>query len=249
MNFDFSNKKILITGSSQGIGKAIVNSFLEKKGKVCGISRKKIKFLGDYTHIVENILNPNAVDRIVKKLKKKNFWPIDILIHNAGGTIGLSDPFLGIAGWKKVMRLNFEFIVELDSHLVKPMMKKKFGRIVYISSISGMENHGPVPYCSAKAALTAYARSFGGVLAPSGVVASCLLPGAVIAKNNFWDIKIKTDPKHVAKYLNERQRIGRFGSTKEIADFVIFLSSQYASFNTGSVIPIDGGQGRGYFGQ
>jgi 3-oxoacyl-[acyl-carrier protein] reductase len=147
------------------------------------------------------------------------------------------------------MRLNFEFILELDSYLVKPMMKKKFGRIVYISSISGMENHGPVLYCSAKAALAAYARSFGGVLAPSEVFASCLLPGAVISKKNFWDIKIKTDPKHVAKYLNERQRIGRFGSIKEISDFVIFLSSQYASFNTGSVIPFDGGQGRGYFGQ
>ena len=71
----------------------------------------------------------------------------------------------------------------------------------------------------------------------------------VFAKNNFWDLKLKTNPAHVKKYLSERQRIGRFGSTKEIADFVLFLASEYASFNTGSIIPIDGGQGRGYFGQ
>ena len=163
--------------------------------------------------------------------------------------MGLSDPFLSSKNWKKVMRLNFEFIVELDSYIARSMIKRNFGRIIYISSISGMENHGPVPYCSAKAALTAYARSFGGVLAPHGVVASCLLPGAVFAKNNFWDLKLKTNPGHVKKYLSERQRIGRFGTTKEIADFVLFLASEYASFNTGSIIPIDGGQGRGYFGQ
>jgi 3-oxoacyl-[acyl-carrier protein] reductase len=112
-----------------------------------------------------------------------------------------------------------------------------------------MENHGPVTYCAMKAALTAYTRSMGGVVAPEGVVMSAVLPGAVYTEGGYWDNTSKDNPQHVHKFLNERQRIGRFGETREIGDFVTYLCSNLASFNTGSIIPIDGGQGRGYFGQ
>jgi 3-oxoacyl-[acyl-carrier protein] reductase len=112
-----------------------------------------------------------------------------------------------------------------------------------------MENHGPVTYCAIKAALTAYTRSFGGVVAPNGVVVSTVLPGAVFTEKGYWDLTSKRNPEHVRKYLTERMRIGRFGKTEEIGNFVTYLCSELASFNTGSIIPIDGGQGRGYFGQ
>ncbi len=112
-----------------------------------------------------------------------------------------------------------------------------------------MENHGPVTYCALKAALTAYTRSLGGVVAPDGVVVSAVLPGAVFTEKGYLDQMSKQKPEHVRKFLTERQRIGRFGQTEEIANFVAFLASDLASFNTGSIIPIDGGQGLGYFGQ
>jgi len=249
MNLNFKNKKILITGTSQGIGYQLAKDFLKDGGIVAGVSRKKINLGNNYKHITENLFKINSVKNVVKKLKKNKIWPLDILIHNAGGTLNITNPFCSKKDWNRVFRLNFEVIVELDSIISRTMIKRKKGRIVYVSSISAMENHGPVTYCSAKAALAAYTRSFGGILAPHGVVASCVLPGAVLAPNNYWDKKIKTDPKHVKKYLTERQRIGRFGKTKEISDFIKFLSSDHASFNTGSIIPIDGGQGRGYFGQ
>jgi NAD(P)-dependent dehydrogenase (short-subunit alcohol dehydrogenase family) len=249
MNFNFKNKNVLITGTSQGIGYQLAKDFIDDGARVIGVSRKKTIIKGDYYHIVEDLFKLNSVKNIITKLKNKKLWPIDILVHNAGGTLDITDPFCSQKDWKKVFRINFEVIVELDSFISKSMIKRKKGRIVYVSSISAMENHGPVTYCSAKAALAAYTRSFGGILAPHGIVASCVLPGAVIAPNNYWDKKIKSDPKHVKKYLTERQRIGRFGNTKEISNFIKFLSSEYASFNTGSIIPIDGGQGRGYFGQ
>ncbi len=249
MNFNFQNKKILVTGTSQGIGKSIVEEFLKYDAKVCGISRKLVTFNKNYYHIKQDVNKLDSVNLIIKKLKKINFWPIDIVVHNVGGTLGITDPFCSIKDWRKIFRLNFEFAVELNNKIVSPMVKKKWGRIIHVSSISGMENQGPVTYCSAKAALTAYSRSMGGVLAPKGIVVSCILPGAVYSEGNYWDNKIKSDPKHVKKYLKERQRIGRFGNVKEISDFIIFLSSSNASFNTGSIIPIDGGQGRSYFGQ
>lgn len=249
MNLNFKNKKILITGTSQGIGLQLAKDFINDGAKVIGVSRKKVKIQGDYQHIVVDLFKSSSIKYLISKLKVRKLWPVDVLIHNAGGTLGTTDPFCSKKDWEKVFRINFNVIVELDSYIAKSMIKRKKGRIVYVSSISAMENHGPVTYCSAKAALTAYTRSFGGILAPHGVVASCVLPGAVIAPNNYWDKKIKSDPKHVKKYLTERQRIGRFGKTKEISSFIKFLSSEYASFNTGSIIPIDGGQGRGYFGQ
>lgn len=146
-------------------------------------------------------------------------------------------------------RLNFEVAVELNTLIVPNMQRKKWGRVVHISSISSMENHGPVTYCTVKAALTAYTRSFGGVVAPDGVVVSTVLPGAVFTEKGYWDITSKKNPEHVKKFLTERQRIGRFGNPEEIGNFVAFLCSDLASFNTGSIIPVDGGQGRGYFGQ
>ena len=133
--------------------------------------------------------------------------------------------------------------------IVPAMQNRKWGRVVHISSISAMENHGPVTYCAMKAALTAYTRSFGGVVAPDGVVVSAVLPGAVFTEGGYWDVTSRDNPEHVRKYLTERQRIGRFGRPEEIGNYVAYLCSELASFSTGSIVPVDGGQGRGYFGQ
>jgi len=87
------------------------------------------------------------------------------------------------------------------------------------------------------------------VVAPDGVVVSAVLPGAVLTERGYWDQASKERPEHVRKFLAERQRIGRFGRPEEIGNYVAYLCSDLASFNTGSIVPVDGGQGRGYFGQ
>jgi len=89
----------------------------------------------------------------------------------------------------------------------------------------------------------------GGVVAQDGIVMTAVLPGAVFTEDGYWDKASRDRPDHVQKYLAERQRIGRFGRPEEIANFVTYLCSDLASLNTGSIIPVDGGQGRGYFGQ
>ena len=75
------------------------------------------------------------------------------------------------------------------------------------------------------------------------------MPGAVFTKKGYWDITSKENSVYVQKFLTELQRNGRFGTTEEIGNYVVFLSSDLASFNTGSIVPIGGGQRRGYFGQ
>ena len=259
MDLGLKNKKALVTGAGRGIGAAIAACLAREGARVAIVSRTEsdleqtLKNLGGtkkgHRAIAMDLMPDGAPQQLCERLKKLNFGPLDIVVHNLGGTLDLRDPFCPVSDWRKLYRLNFEIAVELNLLLVPSMQKQKWGRVVHISSISGMENQGTVPYCSTKAALTAYTRSFGAVVAPDGVVISAVLPGAVFTEKGYWDRMQETNPQHVKKFLTERQRIGRFGKPEEIGNFVTYLCSDLASFNTGSIVPIDGGQGRGYFGQ
>jgi 3-oxoacyl-[acyl-carrier protein] reductase len=195
-------------------------------------------------------LTPDGVpEQLVNELQKANFWPVDIIVHNLGGTLDITDPFCSISEWRKIWRFNMEVAVELNLLLLPEMQQRHWGRIVHISSIAATENQGPVPYCSIKAALTAYTRSMGRVVASDGIIVTAVLPGAVFTEGGYWDEASQNRPEHVHKYLSERMAIHRFGTPEEISNAVAFLCSEQASFFVGSVVPIDGGQGRSFFGQ
>ncbi|CAN0563181.1 unnamed protein product, partial [Laminaria digitata] len=174
---------------------------------------------------------------------------VDIIVHNLGGTLDIRDPFCSIDDWRQVYRLNLEIPIELNVALVPPMVERGWGRVVHISSVAAMENQGPAPYCAMKAALTAYTRSIAGVVAKDGVIMSCVLPGAVITEDGYWEKARDENTEHYQKFVSERMRIGRMGEPHEIANAVAFFCSEHSSFAVGSVVPIDGGQGRSFFGQ
>jgi len=259
MDLGLEDKRALVTGSGRGIGMGIVQCLARERAKVAVVSRtgadieKVMVELGGeekgHVGLIMDLVPEGAPGRLVKALRDRDFWPIDIIVHNLGGTLNINDPFCSVEDWRRIYRFNFEVAVELNLILIPQMQKRKWGRVVHISSISAMENHGPVTYCAMKAALTAYTRSIGGVVAPDGVVVSAVLPGAIFTVGGYWDITSKNNPEHVHKFLTDRQRIGRFGTIEEIGNYVTFLCSELASFNTGSIVPVDGGQGRGYFGQ
>jgi len=259
MVLGLEGKRALVTGGGRGIGRAIADGLAREGAKVAVVARTDsdikqcVEQMGgvDAGHygIAMDLMPEGRGGKLVSILAAANFGEIDIIVHNAGGTLGITDPFCSTEDWRKVYRFNLEIAIEINRLSIPGMQKREWGRVVHISSISAMENHGPVTYCAMKAALTAYTRSLGGVVAPDGVVVSAVLPGAVFTEGGYWDETYRTRPEHVSKYLSERQRIGRFGKTEEIADYVVFLCSERASFNTGSIVPIDGGQGRGYFGQ
>jgi len=259
MDLNLRGKHALVTGAGRGIGRAIALSLAREGTLVAVVSRTNadiqslVADMGGHEKghrgVVMDLSPDGAPGELLDNLTKSGFQPVDIVVHNLGGTLAIKDPFCSLEDWRRVYRFNFELAVELNNITVPAMQQRQWGRVVHISSISAMENHGPVTYCAIKAALTAYTRSFGGVVAPDGVVVSAVLPGAVFTEGGYWDLTSKENPEHVRKFLTERQRIGRFGKPEEIADLVTFLCSEVASFNTGSIIPIDGGQGRGYFGQ
>jgi 3-oxoacyl-[acyl-carrier protein] reductase len=259
MDLKISGKSALITGAGRGIGRAIAECLAGEGVRVVASSRTAsdldtlMAAIGGsgkgHLAIPMDITPEGAPAQLVAKAGEGGFDGFDMVVHNLGGTLDIKDPFCSVEDWRRVYRFNFEVAVELNALLVPAMQKRNWGRVVHISSIAGMENHGPVTYCAMKAALTAYTRSFGGVVAPDGVVVSAVLPGAVFTEGGYWDKTSVEDPAHVDKYLTERQRIGRFGRPEEIGNYVAYLCSDLASFSTGSIVPVDGGQGRGYFGQ
>ena len=257
MDLGITGRRALVTGAGRGLGRAIAQALAREGVKVACVSRtaadidELVESIGGAAQghfgIAMDLMPEGAPAALLAKLA--NFGALDIVVHNAGGTLDISNPFCPLDDWRKVYRFNFEIAVELNGKILPGMQQRKWGRVCHISSISAMENHGPVPYCAMKAALTAYTRSMGGVVAPDGVVITAVLPGAVFTEGGYWDQTSLERPDHVHKYLTERQRIGRFGRPEEIGNYVAYLCSELASFNTGSIVPVDGGQGRGYFGQ
>jgi 3-oxoacyl-[acyl-carrier protein] reductase len=241
--------KALITGGSRGIGAAIAQELAQNGLQVVVASRKSpeldnlIASLAGNGHqkIEVDFLNQLERNKFIDSLGDQSF---DVVINNAGGNLGITDPLANYESFQKVFDFNVGLAVEINSKLLPKMMENGWGRITHISSISALENQGPPQYCAAKAALNAYIRSVGRYVAASGVVVTGVMPGAVMTAGGYWDDVMQNRPEHGMKFLEERMAIKRFGEVEEIAKLVNFLVSDAASFMTGSVVLADGGQGR-----
>jgi len=256
MNLGIKNKKALVTGGGRGIGRAIALDLAREGAKVAVVSRTEsdlkevIAKMGGrkkgHYYFACDLAKEKSAEKTMKAVFK-NFGTPDIMINNVGETLGIVDPYCSIKDWRKVFRINLEVAVEFNNLVIPNMKKKRWGRIINIASTASMENNGPIAYCSAKAALPAYTRSLGRVLASEGIVVSTVLPGAVAAPGSYWDKAQRQRPEHARKYLRERCPLLRFGTPEEISGMVVFLCSELASFCQGSIIPVDGGQSRHFF--
>jgi len=255
MNYKIKNKYALITGASKGIGEEICKS-LSKEGAIiiaCSRSKKNLlKLTSSLPNKKKHILfdvdlsEDSEVHDLINEIKKKKIEP-DIIVNNIGGNLGYKDPLGPLEEWKQVMSLNVGVAIEINRSFIPRMIKKKWGRICHISSISALENQGSPSYCASKAALNAYVRSLARYVAKHNVILNSVMPGAVLTKDGYWDNELKKNPKRVKQYLSERMAIKRFGKTNEISEIVKFLCSDLASFFVGSAILVDGGQGRSFF--
>ena len=257
MDLGIKGKRALVTGGAIGIGQAIAEDLAKEGVKVVITSRnpknleKAFKRLGGakagHKAIVIDLNEEGAPEKLAKKIQKE-FGNLDIVVNNVGDTMNIKDPYCSTADWRKIYRLNLEIAIEINNLFIPHMKKQDWGRIVNISAGASMENSGPVPYCTMKAALTAYSRCMGRILAieARNVVMTALLPGLILTEGGYWDVVLKERPEHAEKYLKERCPSGRFGKPNEISPMVLHLCSQQATFCHGSIVLVDAGQAKHY---
>lgn len=258
MNLGIQGKLAVVTGASRGIGRAIVKVLAAEGVRVIAVARSKqdleslsqevIGTDSEQHYIVADLMDRGVPSQTMLKIQQTYGKP-DILVNNVGGTLEINDPLCPLEDWGKVYRFNLEIALEMNNAVIPDMKHKRWGRIVNIASTASLENNGPVTYCAIKAAFAAYTRCMARVLAPDNVVMSAVLPGVVVTEGGHWETAQRERPEHVKKYMGERCPLGRFAAPDEIGPLVAFLCSELASYCQGSLVPIDGGQSRHYFGQ
>lgn len=256
MELNLDNKKVLITGASRGIGLSIAEGFLKEKAKTCIVSRgsdnlyKNEKKLQDM-YGSENLFatncdctNLNSLNMLKHKIEEK-WGHLDIVIVNVGDGRSSSEPLPNNEIWGKIWDKNFESALN-TSRVFLPMLEASNGCLLFISSIAGVESIGaPTDYSTAKAAIIALSKNLSKKLAPN-VRVNVIAPGNVYFKGGSWDEKIQKDKNKIQKIVKSSVPMNRFATTVEIADSAVFLCSDRASFITGSVLVIDGGQTSGF---
>ncbi len=258
MDLGIKNKRVLITGASQGIGYTIAKAFANEGCRISLIARREeelqkiVEELGGKTaghsYYAIDLMEPGAPTKAIQELTKKESQPFDIIIHNLGGTLNIKDLLAPTNDWQKVWQFNVGIAIEINNLLIPKMQEKKWGRIIHISSISAESLRGSAPYGAAKAYLNAYTKCLGRVVAQDNIVISALMPGAIYSEGGHWDenaphniIDKEVFFKKRSDFLRHHHAIGRLGLAEEIAPFAVFMASNQVTFASGSIIPIDGG--------
>ncbi len=240
--FDLTGKTALVTGASGGIGGAIAEA-LHAQGATVILSGTKREALDDLAgrletraHVVPcNLSDAAAVAALVPEAEAA-VAPIDILVNNAGITRDNLFMRMSDAEWDDVIALNLTTGFRLARACVKGMMRRRWGRIIAVTSVVGtMGNAGQGNYAASKAGTTGMIKSLAAEVAQRNVTANCIAPGF-----------IETAMTNV---LNERQRAGilgavpmqRLGQPADVAAAAVFLASAEAAYVTGQTLHVNGG--------
>ncbi|WP_456400980.1 3-oxoacyl-[acyl-carrier-protein] reductase [Persephonella sp.] len=240
---DFKGKLVLVTGSTRGIGKEIAVSFAEKGADVIITGRNK----GNAEVVAENIKNEYGVNAYGVKLdfsedindqwkEIEKLGTIDILVNNAGLTKDTLFIRMKDNDWNDVINANLTGTFKVTQLAVKGMIKKRWGRVINISSIIGfIGNVGQVNYATTKAGLIGFTKSLAKELAPRNITVNAVAPGFIET-----DMTAELPAELKAKYM-EQIPLNRFGKPEDVANAVVFLASDMASYITGETIHVNGG--------
>ena len=232
-----SRENIFVSGASRGIGKEIAINFAKKGFNVVGTS-SDFDFnldLDNLKPIKLDITNRDDVHDCFDWLKSKNLLP-DILVNNAGITSDQLFIRMKDEEWDNVIETNLTGTFNLSKVFIKNMIKNKFGRIINITSISGlMGNPGQVNYSSSKAALTGFTKSLAKEVGSRNITVNSVAPGYI--ETDMTSFLEDETRMNIIKYSSRK----RGGKVDDVSELVMFLASDEASYITGETISVDGG--------
>ena len=245
--FDLKGKAALVTGASGGIGAAIAEA-LHAQGAAVGLSGTRLAALAALAEKLGRVPGAPAVhvlpadlaaaadtDALVGRAEQA-MGQVDILINNAGITRDGLAVRMKDEDWRAVIDVDLGAAFRLSRAALRGMMKRRFGRIVCITSVVGTTgNPGQVNYCAAKAGLVGMAKSLAQEVASRGITVNCVAPGFIATA-----MTEKLDEKQ-RDAISGRIPVGRMGSPAEIAAAVVYLCSTEAAYVTGQTLHVNGG--------
>jgi len=248
------NKRILITGASKGLGAVAAVAFAERGARLVLIARSKDKLEqvrqsckdpDQHLSIPVSLLEMKEIESVVQKAKEF-LSGIDVVLHAAGGGLGLKDDFLMHEDFLKLFALNLGAAAEINRLVAPEMKERRSGNLVHVGSIASSEGIGSVGYNTVKAALAAYVRSLGRELSRFNIIATGILPGGFICAGNAMARLQEADPKAYQRFIEERLPRKVMGDARELIPMLALLCSEDASMMGGCLVPIDAGEGTSY---
>jgi 3-oxoacyl-[acyl-carrier protein] reductase len=242
MMFDLSGKTALVTGASGGIGGAIAKA-LHAQGATVGISGTRREALDalaaelkDRVHVfVADLGDPASTDALVKDAEAA-LGKLDILVNNAGLTRDNIAMRMKDEEWQKVIDVNLTAGFRLARAAMRGMMKRRFGRIIGITSVVGVTgNPGQANYAAAKAGMIGMSKALAQELASRSITVNCVAPGFI--ETAMTDAL--TDEQR--NQILPKVPAGRLGQAQEIASAVVYLASDEAAYVTGQTLHVNGG--------
>jgi len=241
--FDLTGKTALVTGATGGIGAEIARKLHAQGAHVVlsgtreAVLQDLAQQLGERTSAVAaNLSDPAAVDGLIDAAETAAGKPIDILVANAGITKDGLLLRMKDEDWETVLKVNLESYFRLSRAAMRGMMKRRFGRIIGITSVVGvMGNPGQANYAASKAGMIGFSKALAQEVATRGITVNCVAPGFIESP--------MTDA------LNEQQKaqilatipVGRLGAGADVAAACAYLASEEAGYVTGQTLHVNGG--------
>lgn len=240
--FDLSGRKALVTGASGGIGEEIAKS-LHAQGAIVGLHGTRVEklealanALGERVHVFPANLADRAEVKVLGEKAEAELGGVDILVNNAGITkdglfVRMSDE-----DWDAVLEVNLTSVFRLTRELTHPMMRRRYGRIINITSVVGVTgNPGQANYCASKAGMIGFTKSLAQEIATRNVTVNCVAPGFIESA--------------MTGKLNDKQKeaimgaipMKRMGTGAEVSSAVVYLASSEAAYMTGQTLHVNGG--------
>ena len=241
----FENQIVLVTGASRGIGQSIAEAFGKNNATIIGtatsdqgadaISQRFAENGFTGKGIKLNVSDADSVSQCIADITSE-FGSPDILINNAGITRDTLLMMMKDEQWNDIINTNLTSVFRMSKAVLRPMMKKRNGRIISISSVVGSTgNPGQTNYAATKAGLSGFSKSLAREIGSRNITVNTVAPG-------FIDTDMTRELKEEQRdALSQQIPLGRLGAADEVAAAVIFLASPSASYITGETIHVNGG--------
>jgi 3-oxoacyl-[acyl-carrier protein] reductase len=241
--FDLTGRTALVTGATGGLGSAIARAFHAQGANVVlsGTRENVLEHLalelGERAYAVAaNLADPAAVDGLVEAAEAAAGAPLDILVANAGITRDGLLMRMKDEDWDSVLKVNLESYFRLCRAATRGMMRRRFGRIVGITSIVGvMGNPGQANYAASKAGMIGFSKSLAQEVATRGITVNCVAPGFI--ESPMTDALTEAQKAQILATIPS----GKLGSGDDVAAACVYLASGEAGYVTGQTLHVNGG--------